>query len=180
MFPRGPLNPPSFGSPAVRWMPDSWLCVPASRRVCLCREGVSAQTGVGANARPIGPVRKGPAEIARQVNTLHRSSGVRSAPGAASRANEPRPKTDSSFAKLTDCLTHQHCADRFGRNRVCWREVDQQREGHQPPTTRGGPPRMPGCLTSHGFQGAPGRSLASWPVDQPAIRHSRSSSGSFG
>src|SRR5215831_6298613 len=29
---------PPFGSSAVRLWPDPWHCVPASRRVCLCRE----------------------------------------------------------------------------------------------------------------------------------------------
>jgi hypothetical protein len=38
MFP-GPLEDPPFGNPAIRPLPDPWLCVPASRRVCLYREG---------------------------------------------------------------------------------------------------------------------------------------------
>src|SRR2546425_6251769 len=35
----GGSAPPFFGSPAIRPRPDPWLCVPASRRVCLFREG---------------------------------------------------------------------------------------------------------------------------------------------
>src|SRR5215470_8151150 len=38
---RGRPPQPSFGNPAVRpvW-PDPWLCVPTSRWVCPCREGL--------------------------------------------------------------------------------------------------------------------------------------------
>ena len=34
------LGFPSFGNPAIKVSLDPWLCVPASQRVCLSREGV--------------------------------------------------------------------------------------------------------------------------------------------
>ena len=37
------LGFPSFGNPAIKASPDPWLCVPASQRVCLFREGVLNQ-----------------------------------------------------------------------------------------------------------------------------------------
>ena len=37
------LGFPSFGNPAIKVSPDPWLCVPASQRVCLFREGVLNQ-----------------------------------------------------------------------------------------------------------------------------------------
>ena len=37
------LSFPSFGNPAIKASPDPWLCVPASQRVCLFREGVLIQ-----------------------------------------------------------------------------------------------------------------------------------------
>src|SRR5215218_1551840 len=33
-----------FGNPAIRFSSDPWLCVPASRRVCLCREKLATVT----------------------------------------------------------------------------------------------------------------------------------------